>query len=211
LESALFALGAGRELSKRQLLLVIALPGAGYGLVMGSFACDSLSRARLMLYGALKVPLLLLGTAALCLPAYFALNTIGGVRRHFATALQAVFASQAAVACALVSLGPLTAFLYLSGIDHDTALLVNAAAFGSAAIMGQLMLRRRYRWLIEQDTRHRYLLSAWFTLYAFVGIQMGWLLRPFVGSPDLPVTFFRSGAFSNAYVVVIDLVLGIFH
>lgn len=37
---------------------------------------------------------------------------------------------------------------------------------------------------------------------------MGWILRPFVGSPDIPVSFFRAEAFSNAYVVVARLILG---
>ena len=30
------------------------------------------------------------------------------------------------------------------------------------------------------------MLRAWLGVYAFVGIQMGWVLRPFVGQPDRP-------------------------
>jgi hypothetical protein len=37
-------------------------------------------------------------------------------------------------------------------------------------------------------------------IYAFVGIQMGWVLRPFIGQPGVPTTFFRPGAWGNAYV-----------
>ena len=59
-----------------------------------------------------------------------------------------------------------------------------------------------YRPLIERDPRHRWLLRTWIILYAFVGIQMGWNLRPFIGAPDEPVRFFREGAWENAYVVV---------
>lgn len=32
---------------------------------------------------------------------------------------------------------------------------------------------------------------AWFVIYGSVAAQMGWLLRPFVGSPNLPQTFLR--------------------
>ena len=39
-----------------------------------------------------------------------------------------------------------------------------------------------------------------------VGIQMAWLLRPFVGNPDLPVQFFRREGFGNAYEVVVRLI-----
>ena len=43
-------------------------------------------------------------------------------------------------------------------------------------------------------------------IYVFVGIQMGWVLRPFIGDPPLPVQFFREGSWSNAYEVVIQMV-----
>lgn len=33
---------------------------------------------------------------------------------------------------------------------------------------------------------------AWIVIYALVGAQMGWLLRPFIGSPDLPFAWFRA-------------------
>ncbi|MFO0837863.1 MAG: hypothetical protein U1D55_05005 [Phycisphaerae bacterium] len=67
-------------------------------------------------------------------------------------------------------------------------------------------MRRYYLPLIRREPRHRITLAAWMVLYAFVGIQMGWMLRPFVGAPDEPPQFFRPEPFSNAYVVVARLV-----
>jgi hypothetical protein len=37
----------------------------------------------------------------------------------------------------------------------------------------------------------RRVLRTWCLVYGAVGAQMGWLLRPFLGSPDLPFTLFR--------------------
>lgn len=34
-------------------------------------------------------------------------------------------------------------------------------------------------------------IRVWVVLYGFVGAQMGWILRPFIGSPDLPFEWFR--------------------
>lgn len=34
--------------------------------------------------------------------------------------------------------------------------------------------------------------KIWLLLYGLVGAQMGWLLRPFIGSPDLPFEWFRN-------------------
>jgi hypothetical protein len=42
-------------------------------------------------------------------------------------------------------------------------------------------------------------------IYAFVGIQMGWVLRPFVGNPSEPASFFRADAWGNAYLVILQL------
>ena len=33
--------------------------------------------------------------------------------------------------------------------------------------------------------------QVWVVIYALVGAQMGWILRPFIGSPDLKFEWFR--------------------
>jgi MFS family permease len=45
-----------------------------------------------------------------------------------------------------------------------------------------------------------FIFRVWIIIYALVGAQMGWVLRPFIGSPDVPFTFFRdrSGHFFSA-------------
>jgi hypothetical protein len=53
------------------------------------------------------------------------------------------------------------------------------------------------------------MLRGWLALYAFVGVQMGWVLRPFIGQIGEPTTFFRSEAWGNAYVKVLELVLDV--
>ncbi|MBM4048210.1 MAG: hypothetical protein FJ279_24165 [Planctomycetes bacterium] len=70
----------------------------------------------------------------------------------------------------------------------------------------QFVVRRYYTPLIQRTPRHRLMLYAWFFFYIFVGIQMAWVLRPFVGDPNMPVTFFRREAWGNAYVVTANLV-----
>jgi hypothetical protein len=50
----------------------------------------------------------------------------------------------------------------------------------------------------------------WVIIYALVGAQMGWLLRPFIGDPDLAFTWFRprSGNFFQAVVAQLLKLLG---
>jgi hypothetical protein len=39
---------------------------------------------------------------------------------------------------------------------------------------------------------------------------MAWVLRPFVGDPDLPTQFFRQDSWSNAYVVIARMIWDLF-
>lgn len=161
-----------------------------------------------MLFSAVKVPLLLLATTALCLPAFFVANTVLGLRDDLRAAVQALLAGQAALSIALAALAPVTHFWYWSEDSYRGALLFNAAVFLLATIAGQAVIRRYYAPLIRANRRHRLMVAAWFVLYAFVGIQMGWTLRPFVGAPTQRVTFFREEPFTNAYIVVFELIFG---
>ena len=110
--------------------------------------------------------------------------------------------SQAALTVILVALAPLTLFWYASSSHYRSAILFNGVMFGVASAGAQVLLRRAYRPLVARQRRHLWVLRAWVIVYAFVGIQMGWLIRPFVGDPTGPVQFFREGAWDNAYVIV---------
>ncbi len=50
---------------------------------------------------------------------------------------------------------------------------------------------------------------CWMVLFALVGSQMGWVLRPFIGAPDQPFTFFR-GRDSNFFAAVWSHFLALF-
>ena len=181
---------------------VVLACGLAYGGVMGGFGW----RPGQVAYSAIKVPLLLLATLMLSLPSYFVLNTLLGVRSDFAEAWRAVVASQAGLTIILVSLAPITAFWYASSSDHRSAILFNSLMFAVASVGAQILLRRAYRPLIAKNPKHRWLLRTWFIIYAFVGTQMGWILRPFIGAPSEPVEFFRRGQWENAYVIVARMI-----
>ncbi|MHC5072182.1 MAG: hypothetical protein ACYTGO_17030, partial [Planctomycetota bacterium] len=51
-----------------------------------------------------------------------------------------------------------------------------------------------------ETDRARTVFGVWLVVYGVVGAQMGWVLRPFIGSPDLPFEMFRqreSNVFEN--------------
>lgn len=187
--------------------LTIALASGIYGVSMGSYDLSSSERLLMLPYAGVKVPLLFLVTTGICLPAYFVLSTILGLRGDFTRALSAIISGQAGTALALASLAPVIRFIYFGSVSHAQALIFSALMFSIATTAGYAVMLRRYRPLMQRNPRHRAMLLAWIIMYAFVGIQMGWMLRPFVGTPGIPVTFFRQEPFSNAYVAVSQIFL----
>ena len=194
---------------RRTLLAMIVAFGVTYGALMGTFCgYDEPVRPLQSLYSATKVPLLLILTFCLALPSFYVLNMLMGLAGDFAQVLRALLATQAGLTVVLASLAPFTLLFYASTTNYDAAILFNALMFAIASLAGQRLLKRFYAPLIARDPRHRTMVRVWILLYAFVGIQMGWVLRPFIGDPDKPTTFFRQGAWGNAYVEVWGKVIG---
>ena len=79
----------------------VCLCGLAYGTVMGSFGGFAADRVWQVIYSATKVPLLLLGTFILCLPSFFVLNTVAGLRSDFGAVLRALLAAQAGMTIVL--------------------------------------------------------------------------------------------------------------
>jgi hypothetical protein len=190
------------KLTPVRALVILLVCGGFYGAVMGSFWGDSGPRLLQMQFSALKVPILLGVTALLSLPTFFVVSTLVGLRDDFAESMKALMVTQGVLVILLVSFAPFTLLWYASTASYSSALLFNGAMFGLASLFAQRVLARLYRPLIERDARHRMMIRIWLITYAFVGIQMGWVLRPFIGDPDRPTSLFRQEAWGNAYEVL---------
>jgi hypothetical protein len=189
-----------------ELGLLVTTFGIVYGAVMGSFGGVFGERFWQVVFSAIKVPFLLMATFGLSLPSFFVVNTLFGLRSDFSYCLRALLATQAGLTIILASFAPFTVVWYVSFSNYQGAILFNTLMFGGASFTAQWLLRRFYQPLIERNPRHRTLLRAWLVIYAFVGIQMAWVLRPFVGNPDMPTQFFRQDVWGNAYVRLAHIV-----
>lgn len=185
-----------------QLFTLLVVGGFFYGAVMGGF----MLRPMQMLYSGLKVPILLTASSFVCLPSFFVINTLLGLRDDFSTVVRGIVSAQLCMAVVLASLAPFTALAYLSSSDYPFAVSFNGVMFLLASIASQVQLRRVYRPLVEKDPRHRLARRTWLVLYIFVTIQLAWMLRPFIGWSGMATTFLRDGVWDNAYVVVASTV-----
>lgn len=186
--------------------LVLALTPL-VGLFLGSFGAAEPGRWAQPAFAAVKLPLLTLGTTAICLPGFYMMHVVLRARREFGAAVRGVLAGQAMFAIVLASLAPLLPVWYDAAASHRAALLGSAAAFGIAALCSLVAVSRVQRSVRTRRRVSRALLVGWLIMYTFVGLQGAWMLRPFIGAPDAPVRFVRENPFTNGYVAVLRLLV----
>ncbi len=194
------------DLRGKKALLVFFACGGFYGAIMATFAF-SLERLPLVSCGMLKVPILFGSTMLLAIPGFYVLSNLRGVGADFKEVFSLLLDYQLLIAITLAALAPITLLVNLSAPAHayQAVQLWNSFTFFVAALTAQRKFTLQSKPLIQRDPRHRLLLRGWTVLYAFVGIQMAWTLRPFIGSPDQRIGFLREGKLENAYVKLFEI------
>ena len=114
----------------------------------------------------------------------------------------------------LLAFAPVSLFFLLSSSNYQFFKLLNVAIFAISAIRGVSFLSYGTR-IVAANTEgaavRRRVVSLWVILYAVVGSQMAWTLRPFVGAPSLPFELFRNlgGNFYSNVLGSIGEILGL--
>ncbi len=184
-----------RELPLR--LALCALIGFGaFGFLLG-FTRSPLAG----LVAAPKLMLVGLGSLAVCLPALHVYGRLLGAR---VSALQAVCEALVALATSgLTLLGLCPVWLAFANTVNQPPTGYFHIMLGSVGFLGLAALRGV--WLLVKGLRLQgrtvLHLLAWTALYGMVGVQMAWVVRPFVGTPGSPTVAFRpleSSAFDAA-------------
>jgi len=178
--------GAGLQKTIRAMLLSSSAFLAVYGAVLGS--THSLWQA---LSSAVKLPILFLITLIICIPALYIFSTLFGSRQRLNQIIAIVLSAITVTAVLLLSLAPITFFFMLTTNGYQFFKLLNVLFFVIAGIVGMVFLSRGMRMISaseEEEERKQSraltpVLYVWIFVYAFVGSQMAWTLRPFVGFP----------------------------
>jgi hypothetical protein len=189
----------GKETGKmiRSLIGFIILSGAVYGAVLAGWRSPLLS-----LYVAVKLPILLLGTTGLVTVLNWLLATIFKSGVTFRQVLAITYGSMGVAGWILLGLVPVTGFFTFavapSGSDpqtlrlaHNCLLLTHISVIALAGMGGNRALRQGLAAVVNPACRPGKLYWSWIFSFAFVGCQLSWILRPFVGSPFYPVVFLR--------------------
>ena len=178
-----------------------------YGAVMAGMRSPTLA-----IYVAAKLPLLFVGSAAIVAMFNWMVATTLGSGLSLRDTIALTFASMTVACWILLALAPVAAFFIFtimqrvgeaSAKDVESAyrlvLLTHVAALALAGVAGNAVLFKGLRAVVRQNRSAAALFAAWIALFAIVGCQLSWILRPFVGNPFLEVAFLRADALKGNF------------
>ena len=194
------------EMSRVLGYVAVILIGAGvYGAAMGYWRLPVQAG-----YNLVKFPLVILATTLGNALINGMLAPLLGLNLRFRQSLMLVLMSFTIAASILGSFAPIVFFIVwntppLTGqvevpwVAYNFVQLTQVVIIAFAGVAANTRLFGLLRSLSGSERVARKVLVAWLLGNLFLGSQLCWILRPFIGSPVLPVEFLRSTAFQGNF------------
>ncbi len=177
----------------KTLIVTIVLSCAAFGAAIGA------SRMGLQpLFAAVKFPLVVLLTAGLTVPAFSALTKASVGTASLRRDLLLVLSSLALTSMVLAALAPVVLLGVMLDARYHAVVLLVVGCCGIGGLAGLVFFLRGVSRRSEKVPRLATLIAL--SVFALVGSQMSWTLRPFVARPRAKVELVRSieGSFLDA-------------
>ncbi|HEV2749491.1 MAG TPA: hypothetical protein VGV12_03095 [Gemmatimonadales bacterium] len=185
----------------RYAVLTIILLAGFFGLVSGAYSGPAQAVS-----AAVKLPFLFFATFAVCFPAFFVVQVLVGSRLRLLQVAVLVFGALALTCVLLAAFVPITAFFLVTGANYYFQHLLNIALAGVAGLFGIYALHEGLSVVCEKrgvyPRKALTIMRVWAVLLAFVGIQLAWTLRPFLGDRNQPFQVFGKYQ-GNFYAAII--------
>jgi hypothetical protein len=178
---------AGIELGRklRFALATLLILGGLYGGVAGAYSGPLQAVA-----AAAKLPFLFLATFAVCFPAFYVVQVLVGSRLQLLQVVVLVTSALALTTVVLAAFIPVPAFFLITGANYYFQHLLHIVLVGAAGIFGMYALHDGLTTICERrgvyPRKALTIMRLWAVLFGFVGIQMAWNLRPFLGDRNQP-------------------------
>ncbi len=139
-----------------------------------------------ILSSACKIPVLFFLTLAICAPALYTFNVLLGSKLSLKQIVAMLMVKTFLISLILVSFAPIILFFIITASSHDFTTLLNVSMCGIAGLFGITLLWKGMEYITakQEETPNNWILVIWMGIYAFVGTQLAWSLRPFVGDAN---------------------------
>ena len=177
-EEVVDSVGLSRKLNYAA-LTIIGLSGF-FGLIAGAYSGPAQA-----ISAGLKLPFLFFATFAICFPAFYIVQVLVGSRLRLLQVMVLVLSALALTSILLAAFVPITAFFLITGANYYFQHLLNIGLAGAAGLFGMYALHDGLTVVCEKrgvyPRKALTIMRAWAVLFAFVGVQLAWNLRPFLG------------------------------
>lgn len=186
--------GIGRD------IFVVILGTCSYGLALGLWRSPQMA-----FYVSVKLPVVFVGTTVLVSVFSWMSALLAGTEMRYRDVFEYMFSAISVAARILLALTPVVLFLILSGAPtvgsraelrfaHSCLMLTHLAVLAGAGVVGNLRLYADLKTSRKDQSVPLVLLGCWLAAFAVAGCQVGWMMRPLVGSPNIKVEFLRADA-----------------
>ncbi|MCI4667279.1 MAG: hypothetical protein MRZ79_03895 [Bacteroidia bacterium] len=182
-------------------VLLIAIFTFCYGLIMGSY--NGLFQA---LTSGLKLWGLFLLTLLICFPSFYIVQIVLGSKIGIKQLLIILLSGLVMVSTIMLAFGPIVIFFQLTGDNYNFIQLLHVGIMIFAGIFGMNVvldaLKDACMNLEVYPKIGLTVFQVWVVIFAFVGLQLSWNLRPFVGNKEMPFELFRQNTQGNVYSAI---------
>lgn len=172
-----------------------------YGIVMGSYHSVMQAAA-----SGIKVSVLFSLVLVICFPAFFIIQFILGSKLRLSQMISVILSGFVLTSSIMVSFTPIVIFFLLTGSNYYFLQLLHIIIFILSGIFGMKTIIDALKFSCEKKNIYPQtgvtIFRFWVVILAFVGIQLAWNLRPFLGDKGQPFKFFRDYE-GNFYTAVI--------
>ena len=143
----------------------------------------------------IKVPILFTLIILICFPAFFVIQSILGSKLTILQMISIILSGFVMISTILVSFAPIILFFLITGGSYAFIQLLHVAIFTLAGLFGMHSIIEALKFSCEKKNIYPkvgvQVFKFWIVILAFVGAQLAWSLRPFIGAKHLPFQIFR--------------------
>lgn len=182
-------------------VFTVCLMGFLYGLVMGGY--HSLIQA---LVAGVKIMVLFIATLVICFPSFYIIQQVLGSRMSFNQMMVIILSGFILSFSITLSFSPIIVFFLVTGNNYHFLQLLHVSVFIFSGVFGIRLIIEALKYACEIKNIYPQIgvtvFRIWIVIFVFVGIQLAWNLRPFLGDKKEKFVLFRKYE-GNFYTAII--------
>ena len=185
---------------------VVVVATAVYGAVLAAWRSPLMAA-----YVAVKLPVVFVVSTLVVSAFCWMAGLLTGADLRYGEVLHSVFSAMSITGAILLAFSPVVFFFVVTAAPdagtrdelrfaHACMMMAHILVFASAGVAGNCALVRALRARVPARCRLGPMMILWLASFAVVGCQLGWIMRPLVGSPNIAVEFLREDALDSNFL-----------